>query len=279
MIPHASPNLSGRESEYVDEVLASTWVGPEGPFVERLEDMVARAAGRGWAVATTTGTSALESAAVVLGLNGAMPVQRLAFPAMRNVLTNLGCDIIEVEGGENHDTAFYGALCDRAPAIGEPPTGASLECYSFAANKVVTCGHGGVVVGDDIILESAVRSVIKQGYGRSGIFNSRMANVNAAIGCAQMERLDEFKATKRRIWERYRDSGIDLMDRGASRWLCTLNGTHDGLVEKMKMKGIECRTEPCGVSLPCSTHLSELDQDRVIAAYWSLQVGGPTQLP
>ncbi len=81
---------------------------------------------------------------------------------------------------------------------------------SFNGNKTVTAGGGGMVVGDDPELLRWVRHLSTT--ARAGIdyehdavgFNYRMTNLQAAVGCAQMERLDEFVANKRRIDARYR---------------------------------------------------------------------------
>lgn len=249
--------------------------------------MVAKASGRTWAVATITGTAALRAAATVLGFAGnRVEVPKAAFPAAQNVFRQLGCEIeISNYSGWFHDAQHYAGwppgqrigrsatamLSDRAPAIGEEPdTLNALECYSFAANKIVTCGHGGAIVGDDKDLRHMVREAVQQGYGRDGMFNYRMADINAAIGCAQMERLDELKDAKRRIWQRYADAGIEMIDRGPSRWMATAN--FNGISEtNLQEQAIACRKEPSGgVSLPCSTGLTEEQQDTVIKVVESL---------
>ena len=48
MIPLAVPNLTGRESEYLQECIETTFVSSVGPFVTRFEKMVAEAAGVRW---------------------------------------------------------------------------------------------------------------------------------------------------------------------------------------------------------------------------------------
>lgn len=278
VIPLASPNLGREEQMYVGEAIASGHVGPDGPFVRRFEEMVAKAAGRRWAVATITGTAALHAAFAVEQLQGTVPTPELAFPAAQNMLGLIGCHTDMVWSGQNHDSYGYtswirpGFVWDRAPAIGEPLPGTNrpLECFSFAANKIATCGHGGAVCGDDAALEAEIRSFIHQGYGRPGKTNYRMANLNAALGCAQMERLDELKAAKKRIWNRYAEH-LPMIDRGASRWMATADLPHD-IVPKLAEMGIETRAEPSGgVSLPCSTHLSEEDQDLVLRCVASLR--------
>jgi dTDP-4-amino-4,6-dideoxygalactose transaminase len=294
MIPLAVPNLGPLEREYVAQALASGWVGPAGPFVERFEAMVAKAAGRSWAIATITGSAALHAAAFGAGFSFRhVNVPRHAFPAMRNVLAALNAKIKMVDpsiavtyGGRNHDFLQYSIpsgpepfVCDRAPAIGEPPKGPTLDCYSFAANKIVTGGHGGAITGDNPATEMSLRSIINQGYGRSGVFNYRMANLNAALGCAQMDRLHELKAAKNRIWKRYEDAGFPMIERGPSRWMATVDLPHS-IVDQLKCVGIESRAEPSGgVSLPSSTGMTEAEQEEVIRACesWFRQADEPTE--
>lgn len=275
MIPLAVPNLTGKEQEYTADAIASGHVGPEGPYVERFEERVARFAGREWAVATFSGTTALYVAANVLGFVDvpiACPVH--AFPAARNVLESLGCTVLEEAGGHNHDFALYGVhhwptMADCAPAIGvvaEQLT--TIECYSFAANKTVTCGAGGAIVGSDISLYRAILAFISQGHSRAGQTNARMANINAAVGLAQLERLEEFLDIKRGIWERYANE-FDMIERGGSRWMSTIDTSDQinlmPIVRQAAEAGIQVRDEPFrALSLPCGTTLSEHEQHRVI---------------
>ena len=279
MIPLCEPNLTGNEAGYVLKAMEDNYIGPGGPFVERFEAAVAQASGRKWAIATITGTAAIHAAAVVLDFyNERVDVPKHAFPAARRVFEEMGCSITTVPGGMRHDAQNYkcddqpNILCDRAPAIGEPPTSATVECYSFAANKPVTCGHGGAIVGDSSGLETRLRSLINQGYGRDGKFNYRMADINAAVGCAQMRRLEELRDAKRRIWYRYAAQGIPMIYRGLSRWMATADGKPSGLEVGLRQAGIGFRLEEFdGISLPCGTGLTVKDQDKVIeicAKYW-----------
>ncbi len=68
MIPLAVPNLAGREAEYLQECITSTFVSTVGPFVGRFEEMVAEASGAKYAVATSAGTTALHAALVASGV-------------------------------------------------------------------------------------------------------------------------------------------------------------------------------------------------------------------
>lgn len=68
MIPLAVPNLSGNEGRYLQECVVSTFVSTVGPFVTRMEEMVARSSGATGAVATSAGTAALHAALLAVGV-------------------------------------------------------------------------------------------------------------------------------------------------------------------------------------------------------------------
>ena len=101
--------------------------------------------------------------------------------------------------------AFYG---DRAVGrLGD------LACFSFNGNKLITTGGGGMIVTDDAQLAERARYLTTQAkddavefvHGEVG-FNYRLTNVQAAIGCAQLEQLEEYLAAKRRIAARYAEA-------------------------------------------------------------------------
>ncbi len=99
--------------------------------------------------------------------------------------------------------------------------GADLTMYSFNGNKTTTAGGGGAVAGDDLDLLERFRHLTTTGrvgadYDHDVVaFNYRMTNLQAAVGCAQMERLDEFAAAKRRIAARYQEAFRGLNGIGA----------------------------------------------------------------
>ena len=68
MIPLAVPNLTGRESKYLQQCIETTFVSSVGPFVTRFEKMVAEAAGGSLAVAPSAGTTGLHAALVAVGV-------------------------------------------------------------------------------------------------------------------------------------------------------------------------------------------------------------------
>lgn len=101
-------------------------------------------------------------------------------------------------------------IVDAAAAIGgtgpgDVPlaaTGVDAICYSFNGNKTVTCGGGGAVAAADPALIKRIKHLTTTGrvggnYDHDVIaYNFRMTNVQAAIGVAQLRRLDQFLAAK-----------------------------------------------------------------------------------
>lgn len=84
--------------------------------------------------------------------------------------------------------------------------------FSFYANKNITTGEGGMVVTDDDAVAARLRSLKNLCLGKTnetrfiheGIgFQYRMTNLQAAIGCAQMEHADDARAAKIAIAEKY----------------------------------------------------------------------------
>jgi perosamine synthetase len=113
-------------------------------------------------------------------------------------------------------------VIDSAAALGgsieQPPKLVSnfLRIFSFNGNKSFTCGGGGAVVGHDKDLQGLLKHLSTTARATSTYefdqvgFNYRLTNVQAAVGCAQLERYDEFRNIKRRIFETYRDALKDL---------------------------------------------------------------------
>lgn len=111
-------------------------------------------------------------------------------------------DAAEAHGAEYHKR--------RAGGIG------TMGCFSFYANKVITTGEGGMLVTDDANLAERARSLRNLCFRRDQRFvhnelgyNFRMTNLQAAIGVAQIDRIDDHLARKRQIaalyGERLRD--------------------------------------------------------------------------
>ncbi len=140
-----------------------------------------------------------------------MPVPIYGHPvsivAIRHIANDYGLHVIE----------------DAAEAIGSeyrtigPRTFPDASCYSFYVNKMITTGEGGMIVTDSEELADTARKL--KGYdtdpekrfthNRLG-FNYRMTNMQAAMGCAQMDRIEMLVAKKREIAQWYLDGLADL---------------------------------------------------------------------
>ncbi len=115
---------------------------------------------------------------------------------------------------------------------------ARVGCLSFNGNKLITTGGGGMVVTDDDAIARRVRYLTTQAkddpleyvHGELG-YNYRLTNLQAALGCSQLERLDDHIAAKRRIAAAYANRladvpGLTLMPEAAwaesAWWLYTV---------------------------------------------------------
>jgi perosamine synthetase len=92
-----------------------------------------------------------------------------------------------------------------------------IATFSFFGNKTITTGEGGMVASGNQTLHE--RAVHFKGQGLAEHrqywhdvvgYNYRMTNICAAIGVAQLERVDKFVARKSEIAQRYRSSLSDL---------------------------------------------------------------------
>jgi perosamine synthetase len=153
--------------------------------------------------------------------------------------------------------------------------------FSFYGNKTITTGEGGMVVTDDADIAERLR--LLRGQGQSFTrrywhiepgFNYRMTNICAAIGLAQIERLDHLLPRKRAIADRYRrrlqGQPVTFQVRPeeveSGEWLVTLlvpeTVDRDGALDFLSAEGIEGRpTFYCAHHMP----MYELEKTNVLA--------------
>lgn len=114
---------------------------------------------------------------------------------------------------------------DAAEAIGSEYFGkragsmGRFGAFSFHGTKTVTTGEGGMLVTSDSALYERVLTLSNHGRSRGQRkqfwpdmvgFKYKMSNIQAALGCAQMERIAELIGRKRQIFHYYRDHLRDL---------------------------------------------------------------------
>ena len=158
---------------------------------------------------------------------------------------------------------------DCAEALGAKISGQPVgsfgdaASFSFFANKVVTCGEGGAVIFKESLIGEKAKILRDHGmspnkkYWHETVgYNYRMTNIQAAIGCAQLELLEDFTAKREKIWSKYEN---ELLPSGYFRqqelrigsvrcnWLFTLSlipklsQYRDQLIDELRLVGIETR--------------------------------------
>jgi perosamine synthetase len=117
------------------------------------------------------------------------------------------------DAAEMHGQTYKGKPCG---SFGD------MSIFSFYPNKHVTTGEGGMVLTDDGALAERCRSLRNLCFQKKRFvheelgYNFRMTNLQAALGVAQLERLEEFVARKRRMGQWYTErlvgvEGLELM--------------------------------------------------------------------
>ena len=144
-----------------------------------------------------------------------MPIHIYGHPANMEALLALARqynlkimeDAAEVHGAE----CLVNGRWQRCGSFGE------VSCFSFYANKNITTGEGGMVLTDDDVLAAKLQSRRNLAFGATERFrhedrgwNFRMTNLQAAIGCAQLENVDFFLQRKRDMAARYNEALLGL---------------------------------------------------------------------
>jgi perosamine synthetase len=114
-----------------------------------------------------------------------------------------------------------------------------IGVFSFNGNKIMTTGSGGALVSHDVDLMKKAKHLSTTAKASSdGFFyhdevgyNYRLSNINAALGVAQLERIDEFLLHKKNLAEYYRNSFNEINDvrfvapefgSHSNYWLCAV---------------------------------------------------------
>jgi perosamine synthetase len=169
---------------------------------------------------------------------------------------------------------------DAAEAIGATWRGramgtlAEVAAFSFFGNKVITCGEGGMVLATDPDLARKIRQLKGQGqdFERRYWFpvvgyNYRMTNIQAALGLAQLERIDHYLEARDEIeaWYREELAGCPALalpaqdaDERRVNWLFSavlregVPGQRDRVMARLRERGVDSRPffYPCHILPP-----------------------------
>jgi dTDP-4-amino-4,6-dideoxygalactose transaminase len=247
MIRIASPSIGNEEIKAVREVLKSGMLA-QGQKVKEFEEKIAEYVGVKYAIATSSGTTALHTALLAVGIKPGDEVITTPFTFIATANSILYCNAkpvfvdvdektfnIDAEKIEEKITGktkavlpvhLYGQpadmekileICkshnlllieDAAQALGAEFKGKKVgsfgDCaiFSFYPTKNITTGEGGMVVTDDEKIAERCRKIRNHGeYQRYFVdllgYNYRMTDIAAAIGLAQLKKLENLN--KKRI--------------------------------------------------------------------------------
>lgn len=274
-IPLHEPRFSGKEKEYLNDTIDSTFVSSVGAYVDRFERSMETYTSINRAVAVVNGTAALQVALRLAGVkeNEEVITQALTFVATANsiaynnatpVFLDVDLDTMGLspnavdefltEFGELREDGCYnrktgkriGAclpmhtfgfpvkideiidICkkwnipvieDAAESLGSYYKGThtgnfgSISAFSFNGNKIITTGGGGMIATNNEELGRRAKhltTTAKKPHAYEFVhdelgYNFRMPNLNAALGCAQLESLPGYLKKKRKLALAYND--------------------------------------------------------------------------
>ncbi|ARN85064.1 aminotransferase class I/II-fold pyridoxal phosphate-dependent enzyme [Candidatus Nucleicultrix amoebiphila] len=136
--------------------------------------------------------------------------------------------------------------------------GATLTTFSFNGNKTVTCGGGGAIISNNPLLLKKTKHIsttarIDGGYNHDEVgFNYRLTNVQAALGCGQVEQLESFLAIKESIRNFYCEAFKNID--GLSAFPAP-----EGRKSAYWLSGVYFRDRPKGDMIKCLESLQEND--------------------
>jgi len=215
-----------------------------------------------------------------------------------NICDRYGIMLVE-DAAEAHGSEYRGKKVGSFGKIGT---------FSFFGNKVITTGEGGICVTDDPDLKQRIEqlrdhgmSTVKKYWHDVVGYNYRMTNLQAAVGVAQLERIDWFVERKRKIAELYKSYLADIgnlilpIEKDYAKnifWMFTIclreqcKVSRNELMQLLKSEGVDSRPvffplhmmppyytgkafpnsekiSKAGLSLPSSAALTEQHVDRV----------------
>ena len=193
-----------------------------------------------------------------------IPVHLYGHPADMDALLEIGAahgvDIIE-DAAEAHGAEYKGR---KVGGLGK------CGVFSFYGNKVITTGEGGMLTTNDQAfylrarrLRDHAMSPQRRYFHEERGFNYRITNLQAALGVAQLERIDDFLARRAEIMGWYH-SEIAVTDRvrlnrvknwaKSAFWMVCLEvdwfdeASRDAFMQALKSRGIDSRPYFCTMS-------------------------------
>jgi perosamine synthetase len=141
-----------------------------------------------------------------------MPVHIYGHPVDMDPLLNLAKEhnLAVIEDAAEAHGAEYLSGRNSKPGWRRCGSFGDVSCFSFYANKLVSTGEGGMVLTDNLALAERARSLRnlcfqpnRRFYHEELGFNFRLTNIQAALGVAQLERMEQIVARKRSLGQTY----------------------------------------------------------------------------
>lgn len=225
-IPEYAPSFDEADSKAVADVVASGWIS-EGKLTRDFERKIASIMGYKYGVATVNGTMAISLALMAAGIgrNDKITVPDLTFAGTADSVKAVGAEPMLIDIDENDFCARSvdvpvalngrsvsgGVVIDAAQALGSAIGKAKQIALSFAPNKVVTTGQGGMIMTDSKMLAENARRLKDHGrldkadfHPQFG-FNAKFTDLQAALGLSQLDKLPKRIRQKQAIFKHYRD--------------------------------------------------------------------------
>ncbi len=315
MIPLSKPALGQEELDLLGEVLQSGIIA-QGPKVAQLETEFAQMVGTRFAVAVSSGTTALQVALLAHGIGpgdevitspftfiasansilytGAMPRFVDILPDTFNIDPSLIEQAITPRTKAIMPVHLYGLMADMEPimniarahhlAVIEDAAqahGAAINgrragsfgtgCFSLYATKNMTSAEGGMITTDDA--EIADRAKLLRAHGSRVRYyhdilgyNFRMSDLHAAVGLAQLRKLERFNQQRREnaafLNQHIQRAVVPCEPEGFSHvWhqytVRLTQGNRDQAVETLTKAGVGT-----GVFYPMPVHRQKIYQER-----------------
>ncbi|OGP51698.1 MAG: hypothetical protein A2Y79_02135 [Deltaproteobacteria bacterium RBG_13_43_22] len=213
-----------------------------------------------------------------LKVKAILPVHMYGHPVdmdpLLDIADRFSITVIE-DAAEAHGAEYKGKKCGSFGAFG---------CFSFYANKIITTGEGGMVLTNDPRLADKARrlkdlahSTEKRFLHTALGFNYRMTNLQAALGVAQLKKINHHIQKKRRMAKEYEKVLKDIpglrlpIEKPWARnvyWMYgvlvekALGLSRDQLMIQLKNQGIDTR------SFFVPMHLQTVFRDKAVKAKW-----------
>lgn len=273
----SKPSITELEKSYVNDALEKGDIGV-GDYIEKFENAWASYNGMEYGVSCNSGTNAIYLALKALGVGPGdeVIVPEYTMIATAWAVTYTGATPVFVDCEDNllvhewplsHKTKaiitvpIYGRKA-RIPAFGIPviedmaeahgikPQG-DIACYSFYGNKILTTGEGGMCLTNNKEWAEEMRKYANMYFDKERKMlhpkvghNFRMTNLQAAVGLAQVERVEEILEKRKQIEEWYDEhvpESLKMPPRNVL-WMYDIQTDHqEELKAFLAEKGIETR--------------------------------------